>query len=178
VWAKRKKSGFRAKSAPVARDYQTDAGRCDRWRIAAAWEWELEKSYPVYVVDDDPGVHDWAHIVCAERELNCRTFWSGDEFLDEAGGLMPGCVLLDMRMPRRSGLQVQAEIVKRGLNMPVIAMTGYGDVEVAVQSMKLGAVDFLEKPFPQEVLLEALSQGFKRIEQMLERPARAEPQGR
>jgi two-component system, LuxR family, response regulator FixJ len=124
----------------------------------------LANPHPVYVVDDDPGVHEWAEIVCADRGLSCRGFTSGDDFLRAAGELEPGCVLLDIRMPKRTGLQIQAELRNRGLNLPVVAMTGFGDVEVAVQSMKMGAIDFLEKPIPQEVLFEALDRCFELLD--------------
>ena len=129
----------------------------------------MRKAYPLYVVDDDPSVHDWADIVCEEEGLPCRMFGDGDEFLGALGDLGPGCVLLDMRMPRRSGLQVQAELARSRGDLPVIAMTGYGDVDVAVKSMKLGAIDFLEKPFAKEVLFEALEQGFRRLDQITAR---------
>lgn len=130
----------------------------------------MANPHPVYVVDDDPGVHEWAEIVCGDRGVPCRGFRSGDEFLRAAGGLEPGCVLLDMRMPKRTGLQVQAELQRLGLVMPVVAMTGFGDVEVAVQSMKMGAVDFLEKPIPQDVLFEALEQCFARLDAQQDSP--------
>lgn len=116
--------------------------------------------YPVYIVDDDPGIHAWARNLCEERGLACRAFADGEEFLAAAADLDPGCVLLDMRMPRTSGIEVQAELARRGIAMPVIAITGYGDVGVAVQSMKLGALDFLEKPFSQELLAAALDEAF------------------
>lgn len=121
--------------------------------------------YPVYVVDDDPLVRDWTAAMFEEHGLESRSFSSGEEFLSEIDALEPGCVLLDMRMPRRTGLQVQAEIARRRKGLPVIAMTGFADVDVAVRSMKLGAVDFLEKPFPREALLEALDEGFRQLDE-------------
>lgn len=120
-------------------------------------------SYPVYVLDDDPAIREWARFVCEDLGLSCRDFAAGAEFLAVSEGLEPGCLLLDMRMPKPNGLAVQAELTRRGSRMPVIAMTGYGDVDVAVQSMKLGAIDFLEKPFSSEVLAEALERGFARL---------------
>ena len=125
----------------------------------------MARTHPVYVVDDDPGVHDWVLNLCEDKGLACRGFASGDKFLANAAGLEPGCVLLDMKMPRRNGLEVQAELARLGLPIKVVAMTGYGDVETAVQSMKLGAVDFLEKPFPTEVLMAALTAAFKAIDE-------------
>jgi two-component system response regulator FixJ len=101
--------------------------------------------------------------------FTCRAFAGGDEFLTALEGLEPGCVLLDMRMPRPNGLAVQAELSGGGSRMPVIAMTGYGDVDVAVQSMRLGALDFLEKPFSREVLADALERGFAQLRQADER---------
>lgn len=121
----------------------------------------LPLAFPVYVVDDDPAVRDWADLVCEDIGIACRAFAGGDEFLAALDELPPGCILLDMRMPRPNGLAVQAELSRRGSRMPVIAMTGYGDVDVAVQSMKLGALDFLEKPFDRRVLGEALERGFR-----------------
>jgi two-component system response regulator FixJ len=123
----------------------------------------LPEFFPVYVVDDDPAIRDWAGLVCEELGLACRAFAGGEEFLAALEGLAPGCILLDMRMPRPNGLAVQAELSRRGSRMPVIAMTGYGDVDVAVESMKLGALDFLEKPFAREVLCEALERGFRQL---------------
>jgi two-component system response regulator FixJ len=117
----------------------------------------------VYVVDDDPSVREWAEMVCEALGFSCRTFEGGEEFLEALDGLAPGCVLLDMRMPRPNGLAVQAALAAKGSRMAVIAMTGYGDVDVAVQSMRLGAIEFLEKPFARPVLEEALRNGFRRL---------------
>jgi two-component system response regulator FixJ len=125
----------------------------------------LPDTFPVYVVDDDPSVRDWATLICEDLELSCRTFPGGREFLGALGSLEPGCILLDMRMPTPNGLAVQAELAESDRPMPVIAMTGYGDVEVAVQSMRLGAIEFLEKPIKQRVLAEALVRGFEALRQ-------------
>ena len=118
----------------------------------------------VYVVDDDQSVRDWAELVCEDLGFSCRTFAGGEAFLSALHALAPGCVLLDMRMPRPDGLAVQAELAARRGRMPVIAMTGYGDVDVAVQSMRLGATEFLEKPFSIDVLKDALKKGFRALD--------------
>ena len=110
----------------------------------------------VYIVDDDPNIRAWAELVCEELGYRPRSFAGGDEFIAALQSLEPGCILLDMRMPRRGGLQVQAELAKLQKPFPVIAMSGYGDVDVAVHSMKMGAIEFLEKPFDQDDLLAAL----------------------
>ena len=126
-------------------------------------EWSVPEQFPVYVIDDDAKVRDWLGLALEEMRLTCRSFAGGEEFLEALDGLEPGCILLDMRMPGRGGLAVQAELARRGSFMPVVAMTGFGDVDVAVESMKLGATEFLEKPFENDVLLEALEQGFSRL---------------
>jgi len=127
-------------------------------------EFDLYKSYPVYVVDDEEGVRRLIAELCEDRGLACRAFASGEDFLAALKGLEPGCVLLDMRLPRRSGLQVQAEMTAAGRPLQVIAITGYADVDMAVESMRMGAVDFLEKPFKSEVLFEAIGRAFARID--------------
>lgn len=119
--------------------------------------------YPVYVVDDQPEMRDFLCELCRDRGLDCREFDDGESFLADLEGLDPGCVLLDIRMPRRNGLQVQAEMARRGRTLPVIAMSGRIDVETVVDSMKLGALDFLEKPFANDTLFEALDRGFERL---------------
>ncbi len=125
----------------------------------------MSESFPVYVVDDDPFIREWVEQLTEDLGFDCRAFAGGEEFLDAVDALEPGCILLDMRMPKPNGLAVQAALAGRGSRMPVISMTGFGDVDVAVQSMKLGAIEFLEKPFSREVLLEALEQGFARLRQ-------------
>lgn len=119
---------------------------------------------PVYIVDGDPSVHDWATIICEEQGLACRAFGGGGEFLSAVGEREPDCVLLDMRMPQRSACRVRPRSRSGESRLPMIVMTGFGDVDVAVQSMKMGAIEFLEKPFPKDVLFEALNEGFSRIE--------------
>ena len=123
----------------------------------------MPADYPVYVVDDDSNLRDWLGSALEHLGLTYRAFAAGDEFLDALDELEEGCILLDMRMPGRTGLAVQAELARRGSFMPVVAMTGFGDVDVAVRSMKLGAVEFLEKPFQLDVLREAVELGFARL---------------
>jgi two-component system response regulator FixJ len=127
--------------------------------LPALQEFRLSKVPPVYVVDDEPGVRGLLVDLCEDRGLACRAFANGEEFLDALDDLEPGCVLLDMRLPQRSGLQVQAEMKSRGRAFPVIAITGYADVDMAVESMRIGAVDFLEKPFDTNVLFDAVDRG-------------------
>ena len=128
----------------------------------------MGETFPVYVVDDDPSIRGWAELMCEDMGLSCRTFSGGDTFLQAVDALEPGCVLLDMRMPGADGLAVQTKLAARGRRMPVVAMTGYGDVDVAVQSMRLGATEFLEKPLSRQVLEEALQGAFRRLRPSLE----------
>lgn len=119
----------------------------------------------VYLVDDEEAIRRSAGFLLRTSGYTVKPFESGVAFLKEARELKEGCVLLDVRMPAMDGLEVQQELRSRGLPFPVIVMTGHGDVGVAVQAMKAGAVDFIEKPFEKAVLLSALGEGFARIEQ-------------
>jgi len=118
----------------------------------------------VYLVDDDDAIRRSASFMLKTSGFRVETFASGTDFLKVARGLDPGCILLDVRMPDIDGLAVQAELKARGIALPVIVMTGHGDVTVAVAAMKAGAVDFLEKPFEKAELTAALDDGFARIE--------------
>lgn len=117
----------------------------------------------VFLVDDEEAVRRSAGFMLKTSGYSVQTFVSGVELLKERS-LMPGCVLLDVRMPEMDGIEVQKALHARGLTLPVIVMTGHGDIEVAVQAMKHGAVDFIEKPFEKAVLLAAIEEGFDRLE--------------
>jgi two-component system response regulator FixJ len=93
------------------------------------------------------------------------TYVSGVEFLAGVKRAEPGCILLDVRMPVMDGLEVQAELNDRGVVMPVIVLTGHGDINTAVIAMKAGASDFIEKPFEMDVLTQAIEMAFVRLEQ-------------
>lgn len=120
--------------------------------------------YPVYLIDDDESVRHSLGFMLKTSKLEVRSFTSGSQFLREVKDLAPGCVLLDIRMPEIDGLEVQAELTRRGVIYPVIVMTGHGDVEIAVKAMKAGAVDFIEKPFDKQLMLDAVREGFARLE--------------
>ena len=119
----------------------------------------------VYLIDDDEAIRRSASFMLKTSGYRVETFSSGIDFLKVARGLDPGCVLLDVRMPEIDGLAVQAEMKAHGIALPVIVMTGHGDVTVAVAAMKAGAVDFLEKPFEKTEMLAAINDGFARIDQ-------------
>jgi two-component system, LuxR family, response regulator FixJ len=119
----------------------------------------------VFLVDDDDAIRRSASFMLKTSGYKVETYVSGVAFLKEARHVEAGCVLLDVRMPEMDGLHVQKELAARGIALPVIVMTGHGDVQVAVEAMKAGAVDFIEKPFEKVVLLRALEDGFGRITQ-------------
>lgn len=117
----------------------------------------------IHLVDDDEAIRRSAGFMLKTSGFLVQAFASGMELLKERE-LEPGCILLDVKMPGMDGLEVQQALHARGIAFPVIVMTGHGDVDVAVQAMKNGAVDFIEKPFERAVLLEAINEGFARLE--------------
>lgn len=127
----------------------------------------------VHVVDDDEAIRRSTGFMLKTSGCQVRSYESGDQLLKAAGTLDPGCVLLDIRMPGMDGLEAQAALKARGVGLPVVIMTGHGDVALAVQAMKAGAVDFIEKPFEKAVLLGAIEQGFQRLERSAEARVRA-----
>ena len=110
----------------------------------------------VYVVDDNAAVRRFLSGLIQSVGLRVETYATAQEFLDAYEAGSPGCLLLDIRMPGMSGLELQAELERREIDLPVIILTGHGDVKIAVHAMKAGAVDFIEKPFNNELLLHGL----------------------
>jgi two-component system response regulator FixJ len=114
----------------------------------------------VYVVDDESEVRRSIGFFLKAADFLPRPYLNGADFLADAFDLPPGCVLLDIRMPGLDGLTAIERLGSRVRRLPVILMTGHGDIGTAVRAMKLGAVDFLEKPFEEPVLIEALERAF------------------
>jgi two-component system response regulator FixJ len=110
----------------------------------------------VHVVDDDAAVRRSLERLLDAAGLRVISYDTPFAFLDAALGLSPGCVLLDIKMPGMDGLELQALLLKENIPMPIIVMTGQGDVQSAVRAMKAGALDFLEKPYSDEFLLNAI----------------------
>jgi FixJ family two-component response regulator len=110
----------------------------------------------VYVIDDDRLMLGALNTLFRSIELGVKTFSSATEFLQHTLPAMPSCLVLDIRMPRLSGLDLQAELGRLGINMPVIFITGHGDVPMSVRAMKAGAVDFLTKPFRDQEIVDAV----------------------
>jgi len=110
----------------------------------------------VYLVDDEEVIRRSLGVMLTLAGHACTAFASGAELLARIDGLAPGCILLDVRMPDMDGLEVQRQLGLRGATMPVVFMTGHGDIAVAVSALRAGASDFLEKPFERAALLAAL----------------------
>ncbi|WP_339873706.1 response regulator [uncultured Brevundimonas sp.] len=110
----------------------------------------------VYVIDDDEPMRRSLVLLLSSAGYRVQTYEGPAAFLDGASVLEPGCVVTDMRMPQMSGLELMSELRAKGIPMPVILITGHGDVALAVEAMKRGAVDFLEKPFEPATLIAAI----------------------
>lgn len=110
----------------------------------------------VFVVDDDPDIRDALQALIESVGLKASTFSGAQHFLDRYDPDTPGCVILDIRMPGMSGLDLQHDLAKRGIHIPVIIITGHAEVPVAVQALKCGAFDFIEKPFSPQLLLDRI----------------------
>ena len=114
----------------------------------------------VHIIDDEDSVRNSIGFMLQTTGYSVRPWPSGAVFLRELRNAEPGCILLDIRMPEIDGLQVQQQLNARGVTMPVIVLTGHGDVSIAVKAMRAGAVDFLEKPFEAEQLLCSIEKAF------------------
>ena len=112
----------------------------------------------IFVVDDDQTLRGSLCWLLESLNLNVQTYASAHEFLSSYDPVQPGCLLLDVRMPEISGLQLQDMLKKRRIRIPVIIITGHSDVSMAVRAMKAGALDFIEKPFHDQELLECVQQ--------------------
>lgn len=117
----------------------------------------------VYVLDDDVAVRRSLQRLLDAAGLNVICYDTPFSFLDAAPQLASGCLLLDIKMPGMDGLEVQALLRQRKVSIPVIMMTGQGDVQGAVRAMKAGAVDFIEKPYNDDVLLNAIEAALRRF---------------
>lgn len=117
----------------------------------------------IHIVDDEDAIRRSASFMLKTSGYVVETWSSGAAFLKEVRHAEHGCVLLDVRMPEIDGLEVQKILVERGVTMPVIILTGHGDVSIAVRAMKMGAVEFIEKPFEKAALVGAIEAAFDRI---------------
>ena len=116
----------------------------------------------VFVIDDNPAVRDALDSLIRSIHLNVQSFGSTNEFLRFKRLDAPGCIVLDVRLPGLSGLDFQREMAKSNIDLPVIFITGHGDVPMSVRAIKAGAIEFLTKPFRDQDLLDAIYVGIER----------------
>jgi FixJ family two-component response regulator len=116
----------------------------------------------VFVIDDDPSVRGALDDLLASIGLEVQSFGSTQEFLQSKRPDAPGCLVLDIRMPGLSGLDFQHEMVKLNIQLPIIFITGHGDIPMSVRAMKAGAIEFLTKPFRDQDLLDAIQIGIEK----------------
>lgn len=127
----------------------------------------------VHIVDDEEAIRRSAKFMLSTSGFAVETWESGVAFLKDVKHAEVGCILLDVRMPDMDGLQVQQELNQRGVTMPVVILTGHGDISTAVRAMKAGAVDFIEKPFEKATLLAAIDAAYRRLDNAVEGEVRA-----
>ena len=115
----------------------------------------------VYIVDDDSDVADSMSMLLESTGLRTQQHHSANEFLQKGIAQLVGCLILDVRMPDMNGLELQQEIKRRNANLPVVFVTGHGDVPMAVQAMKNGALEFLQKPFREQEFIDCVNRALK-----------------
>ena len=115
----------------------------------------------VFIVDDDEAVRQSLYLLAESVGLQARCFVGSREFLDAYDPSLPGCLVLDIRMPGMSGLELRAKLTERKIDLPVIFLTGHGDVDMGVGAMKTGAVDFIQKPPNEEALLDSIQKAIQ-----------------
>jgi RNA polymerase sigma factor (sigma-70 family) len=127
-----------------------------------------KQSPTVFIVDDDAAIRFAMQALMDSVNLNHEIFASADEFLEKVGDQRPGCLVLDIRMPGLGGLELQEELIKRESTLPIIFITGHGDVPMAVEAMQKGAVDFIQKPFRDQELLDRIREALATDEERRE----------
>jgi len=117
----------------------------------------MQSDVIVYIVDDAAGVRHSLGLLIQSVELKTEPYTSAQEFLEGYDSSKPGCLVLDIRMPEMSGLELMEKLHENNIQIPVIIVTGHGDTSLAVRAMKAGAIDFIEKPFNDQLLLDSVS---------------------
>ena len=120
----------------------------------------------VHVIDDEADVRQALALLMRSVNLASRTYASAQEFLAGYPAGSPGCLVVDVRLPGMSGLELQDRLKEAGITLPVIVMTGHGDIQMAVRAMRAGALDFVEKPFHDQALLDRVHEGIERSLQL------------
>jgi two-component system response regulator FixJ len=132
----------------------------------------------VFLVDDDNAYRRSLRFLLEAADLAVEDFVSAPDFLDAYDPQRPGCLLLDVRMPQMSGLELQEQLRRRQLSLPIIFITGHGNVPMSVKAMKGGAMDFIEKPFDGQMLVDRIKQAFLQDAKQRQHRARVEEIGR
>ena len=114
----------------------------------------IQQQPTVFVIDDEQAMRESLKMLIEMIGLNVKTYSRADDFLNFYDRQMHGCLVVDVRLPGMSGLELQEKLVQEGVKLPVIIITGHGDVPMAVQAMKMGAFNFIEKPFRDQVLID------------------------
>lgn len=122
----------------------------------------------VYLVDDDDAVRDALSLLLETVGLTVRSYAAPEVFLSQAGGLMPGCLILDIRMPAISGLKLQEKLAAQGIDWPTVIISGHGDIEACRRAFRNGAIDFLSKPVDEQDLIDAIQKGQAALESQLQ----------
>jgi len=118
----------------------------------------------VFIVDDDEPVRGALQLLMKSVGHDAKTFATGDEFLAACSPGISGCLILDIRMPGMSGLELQEKLHQQGVNIPIIFITGHGDIPMAVEAMKQGALEFLQKPFREQDLVDRVNEALEKDE--------------
>ena len=117
---------------------------------------DVKRRCLIRAVDDDPAIREALEFMLEAEGWQVRAYASGRDFLTGDAASVPGCAIIDVRMPGMSGLELQHEMISRGMRLPVIFLTGHGDIDMAVGAMRDGAVDFVQKPVDQDRILAAI----------------------
>lgn len=133
---------------------------------------ETTPASTVFVVEDDPAVRKSMALLLGSVHLPVELFASADEFLERYRDGEPGCLLLDVRLPGMGGLELQQELADRNIHLPVVIVTGHADVAMAIRAMKAGAVDFIEKPFSDQTLLDCIHRALQKGSKIGEQDSR------
>lgn len=120
----------------------------------------------VHVIDDDDAARDSLAFLLRAAQVDVRTYETAPAFLATIKPLLPGCVITDVRMPGMTGIELLRRLRENGIDIPVIVITGHGDIPLAVEAMKCGALDFIEKPFAEESILRAVRAAEDRIKKL------------
>jgi FixJ family two-component response regulator len=122
----------------------------------------MKRKCIIYVIDDDPSVRKSTTLLLKSEGYEVETYESAERFLDEVRNPRAGCIVLDVQMKGMNGLELQEELIKKHFELPIVFVTGFGDVPMSVRAMKKGAYDFLEKPFNDEEFLSAVRSALER----------------